>query len=127
MHHYVKPTLNNSPDYLIMHVGTNDLKQNSPHQISMSIANLGQEINRKYPTTKLIISELITRNDDPQINTKVKQVNTKLLQVCTNNNWGHISHKNIVGKHLNPYGVHLNKQGTATLAKNVIDTLKINY
>jgi predicted transcriptional regulator len=127
MHHYVKPTLNNSPDYLIMHVGTNDLKQNSPHQISMSITNLGQEINRKYPTTKLIISELITRNDDPQINTKVKQVNTKLLQVCTNNNWGHISHKNIVGKHLNPYGVHLNKQGTATLAKNVIDTLKINY
>lgn len=85
MHHYVKPTLNYAPDYLIMHVGTNDLKQSSPHQISTSIANLGQEINKKFPTTKLIISELITRNDDPQINTKVKQVNTKLSQVCTNN------------------------------------------
>ena len=100
MHHYVKPMLTYAPDYLIMHVGTNDLiKQSSPHQISMSIANLGQEINKKFPTTKLIISELITRNDDPQINTKVKQVNTKLSHVCTNNNWGHISHKNILGKH----------------------------
>jgi hypothetical protein len=98
---------------------------------NMSITNLGQEISRKCPTTKLIISELITGNDNPQINMKVKQVNTKLLQVRTNiNNWGQISHKNIVWKHLNPYGVHpvhLNKQGTATLAKNVIDTLKINY
>ena len=94
----------------------------------MSITNLGQEINRKYPTTKLIISELITRNDDPQINTKVKQVNTKLLQVYAPIIIGVIYLiKKIVGKHLNPYGVHLNKQGTATLAKNVIDTLKINY
>ncbi|CAB3977530.1 RNA-directed DNA polymerase from transposon BS [Paramuricea clavata] len=45
------------------------------------MANLGQEINKKFPTTKLIISELITRNDNQQINTKVKQVNTKLSQL----------------------------------------------
>ena len=96
MHYYVKPTLTYAPDYLIMHVGTNDLKQSSSHQISMSIANLGQEINKKFPKMKAIISELITRNDDPQINTKVGQVNTKLSQVCINNDWGHISHKNIL-------------------------------
>ena len=122
MHHYVKPTLAYAPDYLHLLSCISGTK--FPHQ---SIANLGQEINKKFPTTKLIISELITRNDDPQINTKVKQVNTKLSQVCTNNNWGLISHKNIVAKHLIPHEVHLKKQGTATLTKKVIDTLKINY
>ena len=40
---------------------------------------------------------------------------------------GLISHKNIVAKHLIPHEVHLKKQGTATLTKKVIDTLKINY
>jgi hypothetical protein len=39
----------------------------------------------------------------------------------------HISHKNIVEKHLNPYGVHLNKQGTIPLAKNFTDFLKASY
>jgi lysophospholipase L1-like esterase len=87
MHHYVKPTLKQAPDYLVLHVGTNDLKQSSPRQISTSIANLGQEIQKSVPTTKLIISEVIIRNDDPQISAKVKEVNSKLLQVCKNNKW----------------------------------------
>ena len=128
MHHYVKPTLKQAPDYLVLHVGTNDLKQSSPRQISTSIANLGQENQKSVPTTKLIISEVIIRNDDPQISAKVKlEVNSKLLQVCKNNKWEHISHKNIVEKHLNPYGVHLNKQGIIALAKNFTDFLKASY
>jgi hypothetical protein len=85
MHHYGKPTLKQAPDYLVLHVGTNDLKQSSPRQISTSLANLGQEIQTSVPTTKLIISEVIMRNDDPQISAKVKEVNSKLLQVCKNN------------------------------------------
>jgi hypothetical protein len=127
MHHYVKPTLEQAPEYLVLHVGTNDLKQSSSRQISTSIAKLGQEIQKNAPTTKLIISEVIIRNDDPQISAKVKEVNSKLLQVCKNNKWEHISHKNIVDKHLNPYGVHLNKQGTIALAKNFTDFLKASY
>jgi lysophospholipase L1-like esterase len=119
--------LQQAPDYLVLHVGTNDLKQSSPRQISTSLANLGQEIQTSVPTTKLIISEVIMRNDDPQISAKVKEVNSKLLQVCKNNKWEHVSHKNIVEKHLNPYGVHLNKQGTIALAKNFTDFLKSSY
>jgi hypothetical protein len=76
MHHYVKPMLKQAPAYLVLHVGTNDLKQSSPHQISTSIANLGQEIQKSMSTKKLIISEVIIRNDDPQISAKVKEVNS---------------------------------------------------
>ena len=47
--------------------GTNDLKQSSPRQISTSIANLSQEIQMSVPTMKLITSEVIVTNEDPQI------------------------------------------------------------
>ena len=60
------------------------MKQSSPQHISDKISNLGQEIKKSLPTTKLIISEVITRNDDPNLTTKVKEVNGKLSQVCTN-------------------------------------------
>ena len=68
MQHYVKPTMAHAPECLILHVGTNDLKESSSRQISTSIANLGLEIKKKLPKTKLMISEIIMRKDDPQIN-----------------------------------------------------------
>ena len=126
MKHYVKPTLASGPDYLVLHVGTNDMKQSSPQQISGNISSLGQEIMKTLPETNLIISGVITRTDDSNLTTKVNEVNAKLSQVCSNNKWGFISHKNILANHLNLYGVHLNKQGTAIMAKNITNYLK-NY
>ena len=127
MEHYVKPTLAHAPEYLVLHVGTNDLRQKSPRQIATSITKLGHEINANMPNTKLILSEVIVRNDDPQLMIKVKEVNSKLSQVCLSNRWDLLTHGNILVKHLNPYGVHLNKQGTSILAKNLSDFLKLKY
>ncbi len=52
------------------------------------------------------------------------KINTKLSQVCTNNKWKIITHRNISSEHLNPYGLHLSKQGTAKLAQNFTNYLK---
>ena len=76
---------------------------------------------------KLIKSEVITRNDDPQISAKVKEVNSKLLQVCKHNKCEYIGHRNIVEKHLYPYVVHLNIDATMALAKSLTDFLKVTY
>ena len=85
---------------------------------------LGQQIKKELPTTNLAISEVITRNDDPSLNTKITELNIKLSQVCTNNKWKIITHRNISSEHLNPYGLHLSKQGTAKLAQNFTNYLK---
>ena len=53
MQHYVKLTMAHAPECLILHVGSNDLKESSSHQISTSIVNLGLEIKQKLPKTKL--------------------------------------------------------------------------
>ena len=79
---------------------------------------LGQEIKKELPSTTLVISQVITGNDHPNLNVKIKELNTKLSQVCSNNKWKFISHNNISTAHLNPHGLHLNRQGTTELANN---------
>ena len=123
MKHYVKPTTDKIPEHLILHVGTNDLKQSTSKQISGNISTLGQEIEKSSPHTKVVISEVITRTDDPSLNAKVEDLNTRLKQVCANNKWGIITHRSITANCLNPYGLHLNKQGSAKLARNFIEYL----
>ncbi len=118
MEYYVKPILARTPDQLILHVGTNDVRQSTPQEITNAISMLGQQIKKELPTTNLAISEVITRNDDPSLNTKITELSTKLSQVCTNNKWNIITHRNISSEHLNPYGLHRSKQGTAKLAQN---------
>ena len=107
MRYFVKPAISRSPDYLLLHVGTNDLK-----------------IAKDSPNTKVVLSKVITRSDDSSLNPKIKELNCKLSQVCQNNNWGLLNHNNVTADHLNPYGLHLNKQGTAKLAKNIIEYFK---
>ena len=124
MRYYVKPAISRSPDYLLLHVGTNDLKRQTPQQIAGSISTLCQEIVKESPNTKIVLSKVITRSDDSSLDSKIKELNCKLSQVCHNNKWGVLNHTNITADHLNPYGLHLNKQGTAKLAKNIIDHFK---
>ena len=83
MEYYVKPTLARAPDHLILHVGTNNVRQSSAQEITNAISMLGQNIKKELPTMNLAISEVITRNDDPTLNAKIMELNTKLSQVCT--------------------------------------------
>ena len=124
MEYYVKPTLARVPDHLILHVGTNDVRHSSAQEITNVISMLGQNVKKELLTINLAISEVITRNDDPTLNAKIMELNTKLSQVCTNNKWKIITHRNISSENLNPYGLHLSKQGTAKLAQNFTNFLK---
>ena len=125
MRYFVKPAISRSPDYMLLHVGTNDLKRKTPQQIAGSISTLCQEITKESPNTKIVLSEIITRSDDSSLVPKIKELNGKLSQVCQNNKWGLLNHNNITAAdHLNPYGLHLNKQGSAKLAKNIIEYFK---
>ena len=115
MEYYVKPTLDRAPEHLILHVGTNDVRHSSPQEITKAISMLDQRTKKEVPTTILAISEVITRNDDPSLNMKIVELNAKLSHVCTNNKLKIIARRNICYDHLNPYGLHLSKQGTAKL------------
>ena len=54
---------------------------------------------------------------------KITEVNEQLEHHCKSNKWAFTKHSNIESNHLNSYGLHLNKSGTALLAKNVTSFL----
>ncbi len=90
MRYYVKLAISRSPDYLLLHVGTNG-----------SISTHCQEIVKESPNTKIVLSKVITRSDDSSLDSKIKELNCKLSQVCHNNKWGVLNHTNITADHLN--------------------------
>jgi hypothetical protein len=127
MSHYAKPTLSTAPDEIILHIGTNDLKAKTPEAVINAAANLGESITQLHKDTKLTFSEIITRVDDESLTRKVTLYNSLLAKLCLERNWQLISHNNIDKSHLNSYGLHLNKNGTSILAKNIKHFLITKY
>ena len=82
MKDYVKPITRKSPDKVILHVGTNDLKNSTAKVIANSILNLCTQIKEDSPNTMVGVSALLTRNDNPVLATKVKQVNLYLTTIA---------------------------------------------
>ena len=121
MEDYVKPITRKSPDKVILHIGTNDLKNSIPKVIADSIMNLCTQIKEDSPTTMVGVSALLTRNDNPVLATKVKQVNLILDNYCQTNKLPFLRNANINTSHLNNKGLHLIKQGSLLLQNNFIE------
>ena len=101
MSHYVIPTLEElMPDEVILHVGTNDLRHKEPRTIAEGIVDIANQIIFKSPGTDITISEIITRGDDPSLDSKGKSVNKIVAQFCKQNSWKILIHTNITKQEL---------------------------
>ena len=110
MFDYIKPTINRKPDQLIVHVGTNSLRDSpNPTTCAGEIIDLADSIKNALPTTELVLSTLITRLDDVKLARQVGEVNKILSQHCDKKHWTVLEHSNITERHLNRSGLHLNK------------------
>ena len=108
MFHYIKPTLNQQPDEIILHVGTNNIKHLTPRATAERIVDLGNNIVSECPNTKVTISNLLCRSDDGLLNANVKEVNKVLNSFTRQNQWKFLTHSNIKNSHLKASGLHLN-------------------
>jgi lysophospholipase L1-like esterase len=82
MEDFIKPITRKSPNKVILHVGTNDLKNYTPKVIADSILNLTTQIKEDSPNTMVVVSAFLDRNDCPKLATKAKQVNLILDNYC---------------------------------------------
>ena len=116
MNDYIKPSLRSCPDHFILHVGTNDLNTDqSSEDIAKSIVNLATSI--KSNKHDVSISNIIIRADNPNLNKKGCEVNSRLEELCRENNIYLINHaKKIKANHLNKGKLHLNKKGVKQLS-----------
>ena len=119
MHHHANAIMPFEPDLVILHAGTNNLRENTSAE---NIANEIVKLSTKLKTDKneIIVSSIIERRDNMQ--DKVKQVNHFLNIKCQEQNLPFIINDNIKSDtHLKPIGVHLNKAGSSLLASNFIN------
>ena len=127
MSHHIKPCLTKKPDQIIFHVGTNDLRDKESNEIVNGVLEINKIIKKESPKSTVAVSGLIHRADKPEFAKKVEQVNNLLAKACQQHDLDYIDHKNIQHKHLNSYGLHLNRSGTGEMAKNFIKYLNSKY
>ena len=73
---YMKPFLRNLPDHLILHVGRNDLSENSTLNIAESITNLACRLKNEMHVVS--VSTIILRTLDKKLNEKGMELNLHL-------------------------------------------------
>lgn len=121
MKHYLKPTLEKNPQQILLHVGTNDLRDQNPNVVVDNVVELARKIESET-SARIILSELVTRSDNVSSDS-VKTVNKKLKKFCNQNNWKLIQHQNITINDLNQSGLHLNNRGNNILFNNFVNCL----
>ena len=70
MKHYLQPSLQLKPSEIILHAGTNDLRDSSPRAVAEKLVDLGNLVSSSSPSTKATISALTQRFDDESLGEK---------------------------------------------------------
>ena len=113
MKSYIQPTIDNAPDRICLHIGTNDLKSKAPDDIANAIVDLAKTIQSTCGA-EVVLSELTTCKDKES----VKSVNKLLIKYSKQHQWSLVRHSNITEKVLNRGGLHFTKQGNELIIRN---------
>ena len=72
-------------DVIIVHAGTNNLHDSTPKDLTETVLNTLDKIEKSNPTARVAYSSIFKRNDNQSLNIKGKKVNELLeaLQVWT--------------------------------------------
>ena len=117
---HVKPTIRRNPDLVILHAGTNNLREEDPKVTADGVMRLAMDMKKH---SEVMVSALTIRRDN--LNTKGVKVNEILREECLRHNLVFISHENITLNHLNGGGLHLNSKGTSILAGNFTQNIHL--
>ena len=115
---FLKPLAHTKPGRIILHCGTNDLRDKSTDEVIKNLVDLRLMIQGVSPDTKVIFSSLTLRLDSDESKSKVVKVNAQLKSICEHENIELVDNSNITKRGLGVEGLHLNMSGTARLALN---------
>ena len=79
---HLRPLLIKEPEEIIFHVGTNNVRDESPSSVAEGIVNVVTRIQQNFPSTHLSISPL-PRSDNLELNNKIKEANKILNSFCS--------------------------------------------
>ena len=118
MQYYVEPALNSKPESMILHCGTNNLRNDNAESLANKIIALAVKIKERVPN--VAVSAIVLRTD-LEMEYKRKRVNFLVEVGLQDYNIDFISQDNIRHEHLDRWGLHLNFYGTNVLSGNLVN------
>ena len=120
LNHYIVPIIKIKPDYLILHVGTNDATANSSRKIVNDLLTIRTNISKQLPNCRTVLSKPTIRHDHGKANLTIRNANKHLKNLELES----IDNNNINAEHLGQKGLHLNPKGKGRLALNFLKQLR---
>ena len=117
---FIIPIIKKQPDYLILHVGTNDATTNTSKKIVDDFLILKSNISKQLPSYRIVLSKPIIRHDDGKANLMIRNVNKHLSALQSEC----IENHSISSQHLGRKGLHLNPKGKGRLALNFLKQIR---
>ena len=115
---HIKPAIRKNPEIVVIHTSTNDLQNNcNIVKKAKKLVSAVKEVD-KDNSIKIAFSSTINREDE-DFKDKINDINNKLKRYCNSAGMDFIDNSNIDGSCLNRGKLHLNRKGTAALAKSV--------
>ena len=109
-----------NPDYIIIHISTNDCTTKTSCQVKRELKNLMNYLQERLPDTKPIFSLPTVRSDKSQANVIIRNLNVKLRKSY----FSILDNSNINYSHLGRKGLHFNPVGVKIAAGNIISLIR---
>ena len=111
---YIIPIIKKYPDYLILHVGTNNATTNTSKKIADDLLTLKSNVSKQTPSCRIVLLKPIILHHDGKSNTTTGNVNKHLPAL----QFECIENDNISSQPLGRKRLHLNPKGKGRLALN---------
>ena len=118
----VDDLLKNTPDDIVIHVGTNGITNGV--NLLNSVKKIVKQVSNISPRTTVAFSSIIVGKDKKHIEKPLTDTNTRLKNYCRQKGISFIENSNIKESHLGKKKLHLNKTGKSFFAKNLINYIK---
>ena len=116
--------MNKKPASLIVHVGTNDLTNDT--NLLSNVKKIVNKINKASPNTVLTFLSIIFQRDKKNLEKTRADTNSWLKNFCRQKNINLISNDNIKEEYLGIKKLHLNREGNSIFGKNLLNFIEGN-
>ena len=120
MYTHLESVLTLKPDFIILHVGTNDCANKTSDLVLKEIKALAEYIGMILPSAMIILSLPVVRTDSVKANTIATNFRKKAKGLM----YTLLDNSAINETHLGRWGLHLNIQGVKKMAINIISFTK---
>ena len=108
------------PDYVILHIGSNDCPNKTSDEIISELNSLIAYIKRTLPLSNITYSLPTVRTDCSKAEAIRKNFNVKMKRT----KYTLLENSNIQVEHLGKKGLHFNDHGVKLMARNIISLIK---